>query len=264
MCGNKNALDATLVEHFKKFLNCPCLYFAPMLDDDPLVDAYQQAMAEAEKTRDFVPVFIIVSEELLKTLLVNSDEHNITGQIDKLDEERIQDFRKFYADYDSTHGNEFLGDLLSITQNVLDDPILLEKMINQEGGSVEVLEHIVSWWDYSTDKTYPLILAKIPVQQPYDIFSYLPMGSWNECPCNEALISISRLWFEKYQARPVVVGADSLEYILPQSVSSAEAKDLAIKQYAFCPSIIEGSENITISSHAQALTKSKIWFFWWN
>lgn len=256
--------NSQLVEDLTKFLDCPCVCYAPMLDDDPLMQAYQNAVAEAKTTGDFVPVFVIVSDDLLKTFLANSDDHNITGSIDKLDPERVREFRKHCLEYDSAHGNEFLGDLLSITQDVLDDPILLEHMINQEGGSVEVLEHFVSWWDYSTDKTYPLILAKIPVKRAYEIFSYLPIGGWNDCPCNEALISISRLWFERYGAVPVIIGADSLEFALTEEVPAHDAKDLAIKQYAFCPAIIEGSENITISSHAQALTQSKVWFFWWR
>lgn len=264
MSDSKSVHNAQLVEDFSKFLDCPCAYFAPMLDDDPLVEAYQIAAAEAAEKQDFVPVFIIMSDDLLHTMLANSDDHNISGNIDNLDSQKIAEYRKQCLAYDSAHGNEFLGDLLSITQEVLDDPLLLQQMINQEGGSIEVLEHFVSWWDYSSDKTYPMLLAKIPVKRAYEIFSYLPIGGWNDCPCNEALISIARLWEEKYHAIPVVVGADSLEFTLPHAVPVSESKDLAIKQYAFCPSIIEGSENITISSHAQALTQSKIWFFWWN
>ena len=33
-----------------------------------------------------------------------------------------------------------------------------------------------------TGMTYPLILAKIPVKNPWEIFAYLPFGNWNECP----------------------------------------------------------------------------------
>lgn len=264
MSEEKLAHNSQLVEDFAKFLDCPCAFYAPMIDDDPLREAYQNVVEEAHKSGDFVPVFIIVSDELLRTLLANSDDHNISGDINKLNPERVAEFRQYCLKYDSAHGNEFLGDLLSITQEILDDPILLEKMINQEGGSIEVLESGVSWWNYSTDKTYPLLLAKIPVKHPYEIFAYLPMGGWNDCPCNEALISIARLWFEKFSAVPKILGADSLEFALPQPVHENEAKDLAIRQYAFCPSIIEGSENITIGSHAQSLTKSNVWFFWWN
>ena len=28
-------------------------------------------------------------------------------------------------------------------------------------------------------QTYPLILAKIPVKNPWEIFAYLPFGNWN-------------------------------------------------------------------------------------
>ena len=38
------------------------------------------------------------------------------------------------------------------------------------------------YWDSDTDMTYPLILAKIPVKNPWEIFAYLPFGNWNDCP----------------------------------------------------------------------------------
>ena len=39
-----------------------------------------------------------------------------------------------------------------------------------------------SYWNSDNNMTYPLILAKIPVKNPWEIFAYLPFGNWNECP----------------------------------------------------------------------------------
>ena len=38
----------------------------------------------------------------------------------------------------------------------------------------------------------PLILAKIPVKNPWEVFAYLPFGGWNECPDTAELMAIAR------------------------------------------------------------------------
>ena len=40
--------------------------------------------------------------------------------------------------------------------------------------------------------THPLILARIPVTEPWKIFAYLPFGNWNDCPANPELMAISK------------------------------------------------------------------------
>ena len=252
-----------IVSSVVNFLNCPCTYFAPMIDDQPLVEAYQKAWQESKDLGGFIPVFVIPSETLLETLVMNSDESN-EGEFYDFDSDCVDEYRKAMIEIDSSHGATALGDLINITQEVLADPGVFEDMINEQGGTVEPHDRLFTWWDYETNMTHHLILAKIPVEHAYEIFAYLPMGGWNACPSNEALIAISRLWEEKYGAVPAVVSGDSLEYQLESPVDESEAKDLAIKQYAFCPSLIEESDGITISSHAQALTKSTVWYFWWD
>lgn len=259
MPESKTALVSSLVN----FLNCPCTYFAPMIDDQPLVDAYQEALEQSKKQGDFVPVFVIPSETLLETLVMNSDESN-EGQYYEFDSASVDAYRQNMLANDSSHGATALGDLINITQEVLEDPAVFEDMINEPGGTVEPHDRLFTWWDYETNMTHHLVLAKIPVKHAYEIFAYLPMGGWNACPSNDNLIAISRLWQEKYGALPAVLSCDSLEYQLPKSISETDAKDLAIKQYAFCPSLIEESDGITISSHAQALKLSTVWYFWWD
>ena len=48
-----------------------------------------------------------------------------------------------------------------------------------EGGDKN--DRFSSYWNDDTEMTYPLILAKIPVRKPWEIFAYLPFGNWNEC-----------------------------------------------------------------------------------
>ncbi len=56
------------------------------------------------------------------------------------------------------------------------------------------------YWDSDTDMTYPLILAKIPVKNPWEIFAYLPFGNWNDCPDTPELMAAAKYWFEQHGA----------------------------------------------------------------
>ena len=70
--------------------------------------------------------------------------------------------------------------------------------------------------------TYPLILAKIPVKNPWEIFAYLPFGNWNDCPNTPELMAAAKYWFEQYGAVPAAMSHDELEFLLPGSCPQGE------------------------------------------
>ena len=122
-----------------------------------------------------------------------------------------------------------------------------------------------SYWEYDTDMTYPLILAKIPVKHPWEIFAYLPFGNWNECPDTPELMAVAKYWFEQYGALPAAMTHDELEFDLPTAISKEKAMDLALEQYGFCPDVVDqGPEGTTVGSLADVLRQSKVWYFWWD
>lgn len=256
--------NSLLVDNFAKFLGCPCTYFEPTLDDTQLLETYKTEWELANSTQDFCPVFVVLSEQLLSMLSANSDDYNMSGHFFYSNEERVLGFRNNCLQDEALHGADILDDLVSMTREVFDDPLWIEHMQQQQGGSVDILESFVSWWDYSTGKTYPMILAKIPVKMAHQIFAYLPIGGWGDCPCNQALLAIARYWSERYKAVPAIIGANSVEFKVNKVIAPDEAMGLAIKHYAFCPAIIESSKNVTLSSYAQSLIKSKVWLFWWS
>lgn len=279
-----------LVREFMAFLNCPCTYFAPMSDDEPLTKAYQEALAESKATGAFVPVMVVADKTLLESMILNSDcdcevraskskksdkpataEEGVTlvrgGDLD-YNPDYVAKFRQdmLALDHSAETGSGVLSDLIAITQEVIGGVEVFEDMLKDESGEEEVLTQIQSWWDFSNDKglTHPMILAKIPVAKPSEVFAYLPFGGWNECPANEQIMAVSQLWFEKYGAQIVVINTDSLDYIVPHGVDASESRDLAIKQYAFAPDVIDSADNMTINSHAKSLQQSTVWFFWWD
>ena len=113
--------------------------------------------------------------------------------------------------------------------------------------------------------TDPLILAKIPVKNPWEIFAYLPFGGWNECPDTQSLMAVAKYWFEQYGAVPAAMTHDELEFLLPAPVSQEKAMDVAVEQYGFCPDVIDqGPEDATVGALADVLRQSTVWYFWWD
>ena len=66
-----------------------------------------------------------------------------------------------------------------------------------------------SYWNSDNDMTYPLILAKIPVKNPWELFAWLPFGNWNECPDTPELMAVAKYWFEQHGAVPAAMSWNS-------------------------------------------------------
>ena len=54
----------------KEYLDCPCTYFPPMADDQPILDAYRQARERGAK-EGFVPMLVAVDELLMECFEIN-------------------------------------------------------------------------------------------------------------------------------------------------------------------------------------------------
>lgn len=122
-----------------------------------------------------------------------------------------------------------------------------------------------SYWNSDSKMTDPLILAKIPVKNPWEIFAYLPFGGWNECPDTQSLMAVAKYWFEQYGAVPAAITHDELEFLLPAPISEKETIDVAVEQYGFCPDVIDqGSVEATVGALADVLRQSSVWYFWWD
>ena len=117
----------------------------------------------------------------------------------------------------------------------------------------------------NTDMTHPLILAKIPVKNPWEIFAYLPFGNWNDCPDTPELMAAAKYWFEQHGAVPAAMSHDELEFLLPAPVHKEKAMDAAVELYGFCPDVIDqGPEDATVGALADVLRQSTVWYLWWD
>ena len=246
-----------------EYLDCECTYFPSMADDDPIMSAYSYARRLGVR-EGFVPVLIQADDEtLLECLVMNADpEHD--ADFYEFDLKTVTEYRKKMLSAPVKDGKAVLEELTGQRKEEAEDDDLdweEEVLGEMEGG--EPNDRFANYWNDDTGMTYPLILAKIPVKNPWEIFTYLPFGNWNECPDTPDLMAVAKYWFEQHGAIPAAMSHDELEFELPTPISKERAMEVAVEQYGFCPDL-DQNEDGSIGSLADVLWQSTVWYFWWD
>ncbi|MEI3579453.1 MAG: DUF4253 domain-containing protein [Acutalibacteraceae bacterium] len=65
-----------------------------------------------------------------------------------------------------------------------------------EGGEIE---GFTSYWDDRTGRTDFILLAEIPVKEPWQALAWLPMGGWNNCPDPAAMLAAAAHWYRSME-----------------------------------------------------------------
>ena len=246
-----------------EYLDCECTYFPSMKDDDPITAAYGYAKRDSAQ-EGFVPVLIKADDEtLLECLVMNADPED-DADFYEFDLKTVTEYRKKMLASPIKDGQAVLEELIGQRKEEAEDDDMdwdEEILGEMEGG--EPNDRFSSYWDDDTEMTYPLILAEIPVKNPWEIFAYLPFGNWNDCPDTPDLMAAAKYWFEQYGAVPAAMSHDELEFLLPAPVPKEKAMDTAVELYGFCPDL-DQNEDGSIGSLADALWQSTVWYFWWD
>lgn len=244
-----------------EYLDCECTYFPSMADDDPIMSAYSYAKREGIK-KGFVPVLIRADDEtLLECLVMNSEPEN--DDCYEFDLKAVEEYRKKLLAAPVKEAEAVLKEMVGRRKvDAADDDMDWEEDVlgAMEGGFEN--SRFSSYWNDDTEMTYPVILAKIPVKNPWEIFAYLPFGNWNDCPDTPELMAVTKYWFEQYGAVPAVMSHDELELLLPAPVGKEKAMDLAVEMYGLCPDMDQNFDEI--GALADSLWQSKVWYFWWD
>ena len=260
----EDTLEPSEVAHaIMEYLDCECTYFPSMADDDPIMSAYSYAQRLGVR-EGFVPVLIQADDEtLLECLVMNADsEHDVDFY--EFDLKTVTEYRKEVLSAPIKDGKAILEELTGQRKEEAEDDDLgwdEEVLGEMEGG--EPNDRFANYWNDDTGMTYPLILAKIPVKNPWEIFAYLPFGNWNECPDTPDLMAVAKYWFEQHGAIPAAMSHDELEFELPTPISKERAMEVAVEQYGFCPDL-DQNEDGSIGSLADVLWQSTVWYFWWD
>lgn len=259
--------DSTLApsetaEALMAYLDCECTYFPSMADDDPIMCAYEHARKNAAH-EGFVPMLIAVDETLWECLMLNSDPAHEGDDDHAFDPDAVAAYRQSQLAAPLPDGRMVLEDGLAERRAEAEDDSMdwdTEVVGSMEGGFNN--HRFSGYWNSSTDMTHPVILARIPVRHPWEVFAHLPFGNWNDCPDTPQLMAVARYWFEKFGAAPAVMTHDELDFALPKPIGREHAVQTALEQYAFCPDMDQNHESV--GALADTLRQSKIWYFWWD
>ena len=247
-----------------EYLDCECTYFPSMADDDPIMSAYSYARRLGVR-EDFIPVLIKPDETLLECLVMNADPEN-DADCYEFNPKAVEEYRKKMLSAPVKDGKAVLEELTGQRKEEAeeDDMDWEEEIIGEIDGGINN-DRFASYWDSDTNMTVPLILAKIPVKNPWEIFAYLPFGNWNECPDTPKLMAAAKYWFEQYGAVPAAMSHDELEFLLSAPVPEEKAMETAVEMYGFCPDVIDqGPEDATVGALADVLRQSTVWYLWWD
>ena len=245
-----------------EYLDCECTYFPSMADDDPIMSAYSYARRLGVR-EDFIPVLIKPDETLLECLVMNADPEN-DADCYEFNPKAVEEYRKKMLSAPVKDGKAVLEELTGQRKEEAEDDDMdwEEEVLGEMEGGYDN-DRFSCYWDSDSHMTYPLILAKIPVKNPWEIFAYLPFGNWNECPDTPDLMAVAKYWFEQHGAIPAAMSHDELEFELPTPISKERAMEVAVEQYGFCPDL-DQNEDGSIGSLADVLWQSTVWYFWWD
>ena len=255
-----------LAEAMMEYLDCECTYFPSMTDDDPIMSAYNYAKMESVK-EGFVPVLIKADDEILWECLIMNSDPDSDGEDDyTFDPDKVAEYRKKMLSAPVENSKAVLEEMIGQRKEEAEDDDMDwdEEILGEMEGGYDN-RRFSSYWNSDNNMTYPLILAKIPVKNPWEIFAYLPFGGWNECPDTPELMAVAKYWFEQHGAVPAAMSHDELEFLLPAPVPEEKAMDAAVELYGFCPDVIDqGPEDATVGALADVLRQSTVWYFWWD
>lgn len=255
-----------LIEDMIALMDCPYSLYSRGIDKQDIIEAYQQA-CDTGKAKGFIPVFLTIDENLFECLMSNMgfDREDMVDE-DLPFDEMLKGLRKRLLTEEGKSGQEMLEKLL---QQYIKD-------YNQDGNpgwqqfrSDPAYKNVSNdcftgiLWDESGKAEHDLILAEIPVRQPWQVFAWCPYGDWNACPDADTHLAVARYWHEEYEAVPMVIGSDFIIFRVPEPVDDDRAATLAEEQFAYDEDIVtQGVGNI--NTQEQILRQSRYWYFWWD
>ena len=150
-----------LAQATMQYLGCDCEYFPPMRDDDPITAAYSYARRRGME-EGFLPVLVVPSESLWETLILNSDPDSDGAEDYGFDPVRVAKYRKMALSAAPLDGKAILKARIEERIAELEENNIRREEILGEMEGGEPQDRLLSYWDYDTQRTCPMILANGP------------------------------------------------------------------------------------------------------
>ena len=262
-----NKENSALAQALMKYLDCTCTYFAPMRDDEPLMEAFREAQQRG-KEQGFTPVIVAANDEILMDCLIGAANSKADDGDFDFDLEAVRAYRREVLSEEQASSDEVFARMFAERESECaedGEDYGFDGPIDDSAELPETEDRFFGYWDYTSKKTMPVVIAEIPTDKPWEIFAWLPFGGWNECPDTADLMAVSKSWYERFGAVPSVMTHDVLDYELPHPVPEADAMRAAREQFGFCPDVIySAEEDFTGGTLAASLMNSRFWTFWWD
>ena len=245
-------------EIMKSFLDCNCKYYPLNAEDNDVICGYVESFERAKEEK-FIPVIVDISENILDAVIMNTvidsddDSESIldsgileadkreellkTGIIDYETREKIDRYRKNMISKDFSNGKELLDVMIENNSEYFGGYELERDELEVEDDPTADIDDLD--FEEEMENRGEILIAEIPVENPWEIFAYIPFGGWNDCPSNEDIMAISKYWFEKYGAVPCAISHNTLEYIIEKAVDDEDKIRFTEEFYAFCPDSVD-------------------------
>lgn len=239
----------TLIE----YLGCPYEYFPAGISESDVITAYKSAR---ENSGGCIPVIVSVSDTLLECV----EEYGSTA-------DEFRAYRENLLSEPLADGCKWLADIIEEYKNNMGDKFVTDVLGEYIDNEFNVNDRLVGFlgFDFKND-TRPVkecILVKIPVRNPWEVFAWLPFGGWNECPTPDIMMAVGKYWYERYGAVPATISHSILEFTALPVSDRKKAFRLALEHMAFCSDCIFQGD-LTVGRRADSLSKSSLWYFWWD
>lgn len=265
------------------YLDCPCEYIPEGTTGSEIERLFDAAEAEG-KEQGYLPVLLATNEGNLADMFYDNagiadilkDNVSYEGGVVTvkdgfaLDEEHLQKLRDYRARlisaWSEADAEAFLRTRVEESTEFDDEYDIEEEWGGDEIFFEDIRKGITAPFDYDTKKSYELLLAKIPVSEPWQVAAWLPMGNWNECPAPQDMLAMAKRWYDRYGAVICCMTSDELEFQVSNPPTDADAAyALAKEQYYFCQDRVEQyAGDYNLKTFSNGLMKSPYWYFWWD
>ena len=231
-----------LLSCLKKAIDERCV-LTPIEDGvcvDTLTEIYLKEKAIGEK-EGFIPVILQLDNNLIDNIEMNWPKYY--AQIDNDDElakQMVEELKQMYEEDSLEEWDKLLGN-----EN------------ETEGECLDGIDGVDFFWGR-------FVMARIPSTNPSDVFYYLPIGEWNDCPLPNVHQAMARHWNKRYKAVPCVITGSSVMYYVPQPVDKDSSFNLALEHTAYSLDALTQILMTTVHDYAKQLEKSTFWYFWWD
>lgn len=237
-----------------EYLGCPCEHFPTGSSESAVIAAYKEVREKSGGA--YVPVIVSVSDVLLECI----EEYGSTA-------DELRAYRENLLSEPLADGGKWLADIVAEYKNNMGDKFAADVLGEYINNEFNVNDRLVGFlgFDFKNDTRFikECILVKIPAKNPWEVFAWLPFGGWNECPTPDIMMAVGKYWYERHGAVPATISHSVLEFTAHPVIDRKKAFRLALEHMAFCSDCIFQGD-LTVGRRADSLSKSSLWYFWWD